>query len=387
MDGNDAEESAVRYHKRTMPSTPDFRPVILAGGSGTRFWPRSRKARAKQVLALDGERTMIQRTLDRLLPLSPPQSAWVITNDLLSSAISIQLDEVPADQVLCEPAARNTAPAAGLAAFLLEKTSPDAVLGIFPADHVIGDEPQFLATLRRGIALAATGENIVVLGVPPTRAETGYGYIETGETPEPGVQRVRRFTEKPNQEKAEEFVAAGNYYWNSGIFLWSARTLANAMREHLPETSPVLEKIAAAYGTDEFATTFAELYQQCENISVDYAVLEPRSAKGEHRSNLFCLPANFGWNDLGSWAALYEHQLAQQPDAPAANIVETVDALTIDAHGNYVYSPEKFVALVGVKDLVVVDTGDALLITSRSHSQDVGKIVKQLVAQGKTGLV
>jgi mannose-1-phosphate guanylyltransferase len=387
MDGNDAGESAVRYHKRTMPSTPDFRPVILAGGSGTRFWPRSRKARAKQVLALDGERTMIQRTLDRLLPLSPPQSAWVITNDLLSSAISIQLDEVPADQVLCEPAARNTAPAAGLAAFLLEKTSPDAVLGIFPADHVIGDEPQFLATLRRGIALAATGENIVVLGVPPTRAETGYGYIETGETPEPGVQRVRRFTEKPNQEKAEEFVAAGNYYWNSGIFLWSARTLANAMREHLPETSPVLEKIAAAYGTDEFATTFAELYQQCENISVDYAVLEPRSAKGEHRSNLFCLPANFGWNDLGSWAALYEHQLAQQPDAPAANIVETVDALTIDAHGNYVYSPEKFVALVGVKDLVVVDTGDALLITSRSHSQDVGKIVKQLVAQGKTGLV
>jgi mannose-1-phosphate guanylyltransferase len=387
MDGNDAGGFAVRYHKRTMPSTPDFRPVILAGGSGTRFWPRSRKARAKQVLALDGERTMIQHTLDRLLPLSPPQSAWVITNDMLSSAICIQLDEVPAEQVLCEPAARNTAPAAGLAAFLLEKTSPDAVLGIFPADHVIGDEPQFLETLRRGIALAATGENIVVLGVLPTRAETGYGYIETGESLQPGVQRVRRFTEKPNQEKAEEFVAAGNYYWNSGIFLWSARTLANAMREHLPETSPVLEKIAAAYGTDEFGTTFAELYQQCENISVDYAVLEPRSAKGEHRSNLFCLPANFGWNDLGSWAALYEHQLAQQPNAPAANIVETADALTIDSHGNYVYSPEKFVALVGVKDLVVVDTGDALLITSRSHSQDVGKIVKQLVAQGKTGLV
>jgi mannose-1-phosphate guanylyltransferase len=387
MDGSDAGGSAVRYHKRTMPSTPAFRPIILAGGSGTRFWPRSRKARAKQVLALDGERTMIQRTLDRLLPLSPPQSAWVITNDLLSSAICIQLEEVPAEQVLCEPAARNTAPAAGLAAFLLEKISPDAVLGIFPADHVIGDEPQFLETLRRGITLAAAGENIVVLGVPPTRAETGYGYIETGEALEPGVQRVRRFTEKPNQEKAEEFVAAGNYYWNSGIFLWSARTLANAMREHLPETSPVLEKIAAAYGTAEFATTFAELYPQCENISVDYAVLEPRSAKGEHRSNLFCLPANFGWNDLGSWAALYEHQLAQQPHAPAANIVETADALTIDARGNYVYSPEKFVALVGVKDLVVVDTGDALLITLRSHSQDVGKIVKQLVAQGKTGLV
>lgn len=370
-----------------MSNQPEFRPIILAGGSGTRFWPRSRKARAKQVLALDGERTMIQRTLDRLLPLSPARNAWVITNDLLSPAICIQLDEVPPEQVLCEPAARNTAPAAGLAAFLLEKISPDAVLGIFPADHVIGNEPRFLATLGRGIALAAAGENIVVLGVVPSRAETGYGYIETGSALNHGVQGVRRFTEKPNQEKAEEFVAAGNYYWNSGIFLWSARTLANAMREHLPETSPLLEQIAASYGTPAFAEVFAELYPQCENISVDYAVLEPRSAKGEHHSNLFCLPADFGWNDLGSWAALYEHQLTLQPDAPAANIVEASDALVIDAHGNYVYSSDKFVALLGVKDLVVVDTGDALLITSRAHSQDVGKVVKQLVAQGKSDLV
>lgn len=370
-----------------MSENPEFRPIILAGGSGTRFWPRSRKARAKQVLALDGERTMIQRTLDRLLPLAPPRHAWVITNDLLSSAICLQLDAVPAGQVLCEPAARNTAPAAGLAAFLLEKSSPDAVLGIFPADHVIGDEPQFISTLRRGIALAAAGENIVVLGVVPTRPETGYGYIETGAVLQPGIQGVRRFTEKPNQEKAEEFLAAGNYFWNSGIFLWSARTLANAIREHLPETSPLLERIAAAHGTPEFNSVFAGLYPQCENISVDYAVLEPRSAKGEHRSNLFCLPADFGWNDLGSWSALYEHQLAQQPHAPAANITEATGSISLEAHGNYVYCPDKFVALVGVKDLVVVDTGDALLITSRSHSQDVGKVVKQLVAEGKTDLV
>ena len=174
-----------------MSSHPEFRPIILAGGSGTRFWPRSRKARAKQVLALDGERTMIQRTLDRLLPLSPARDAWVITNNLLSSTICFQLDEVPPEQVLCEPAARNTAPAAGLAAFLIEKSSPDAVLGVFPADHVIADEEQFLATLRRGIALAAAGENIVVLGVVPTRAETGYGYIETGSTLQTGIQGVR----------------------------------------------------------------------------------------------------------------------------------------------------------------------------------------------------
>jgi mannose-1-phosphate guanylyltransferase len=370
-----------------MQSPPDFRPVILAGGSGTRFWPRSRKARAKQVLALDGERSMIQRTLDRLLPMAAASDAWVITNDLLSSTICFQLDSVPAEQILCEPAARNTAPAAGLAAFLLEKQNPDSVLGIFPADHVISDEPKFLATLRRAIALAVAGDNMVVLGVHPTRPETGYGYIETGSEQQPGVAHVRRFTEKPNLEKAEEFVAAGNYCWNSGIFVWGARTLANAIREHLPETSPLLEQIAAAYGTPEFSQIFAEFYPQCENISIDYAVLEPRSAKGEHRSHLYCLPADFGWNDLGSWAALYEHQLAQQPSATAANITESSGALPIDAHGNYVYSPEKFVALVGVSDLVVVDTGDALLITSRQHSQDVGKVVKQLVAHGRTDLV
>ncbi|HEY0786352.1 MAG TPA: sugar phosphate nucleotidyltransferase, partial [Acidobacteriaceae bacterium] len=158
-----------------------FRPIILAGGSGTRFWPRSRKARAKQVLALDGERSMIQRTVDRLAPLSPASAVWVITNDLLSDTICGQLDSIPLAQVVCEPAARNTAPAAGLAALLIEKQDPEAVLGMFPADHVIADEPAFLAVIAQAIELASAGESMVVLGVTPNRAETGYGYIETGE--------------------------------------------------------------------------------------------------------------------------------------------------------------------------------------------------------------
>jgi mannose-1-phosphate guanylyltransferase len=366
----------------------DFRPIILAGGSGTRFWPRSRKARAKQVLALDGERTMIQCTVDRLAPLAPLHDFWVITNNLLSSAICDQLDCIPASQVICEPCARNTAPAAGLAAFLLERIAPNSVLGMFPADHTIANAPAFLDVIEQAIAIAVAGENMVVLGVTPTRAETGYGYIETSEVAPNGAVRVRRFTEKPNRERAEQFLAAGNYHWNSGVFIWSAKTLANAMREHLPESAIHLEAIAAAYGTPDFTRIFAELYPKCENISVDYAILEPRSAKGEHKSNLYCLPSDFGWSDLGSWAALYEHHLASKNNVDAHNnITESSGGIAIDAHGNYVYSPNKFASLVGVHDLVVVETEDAILITTRSRSQDVGKVVKELDAAGRKDLV
>jgi mannose-1-phosphate guanylyltransferase len=367
----------------------DFRPVILAGGSGTRFWPRSRRARAKQVLALDGERSMIQQTVERLKPLAGLDRTWIITNEFLAQEIADQLPGLPANQIVQEPVARNTAPACGLAAFLIEKMNPEAVLGVFPSDHVIADEPRFLKALQKGIKLAAAGDNIVVLGIEPVRAETGYGYIETGDlAKDDGALHVRRFTEKPNQMRAEEFVAAGYYYWNSGMFLWSARTLANAVREHLPETAPLLEGIAAAWDTPQFEETFRTLYPKCENISVDYAVLEPRSAKGEHLSNLYCLPAEFTWNDLGSWASLYEYQLETRLRGdPEGNVADTGGHMAIEANDNYIFSPKKFVALVGVENLVVVDTEDALLIAHRDHSQDVGKIVKELGLNGKNELL
>ncbi|HEY3625211.1 MAG TPA: mannose-1-phosphate guanylyltransferase [Terracidiphilus sp.] len=363
-----------------MSNRIDFRPVILAGGSGTRFWPRSRRARAKQVLALDGERSMIQQTVERLKPLAGLDRTWVITNEFLAHEIEDQLRGVPAGQIVSEPVARNTAPACGLAAFIIERQNPAAVLGVFPSDHVIADEPRFLKALQKGIALAAAGENMVVLGIEPTRPETGYGYIETGDfTSDDSALRVRRFTEKPNQIKAEEFVTSGNYYWNSGMFLWTARTLANAVREHLPETAPMLEKIGSCYGTPEFEGCFREFYPKCENISVDYAVLEPRSAKGEHKSNLFCLPAEFSWNDLGSWGSLYEYQVETRLRGDGeGNVSESNGHISINAANNYAYSPKKFVAMVGVNDLVIVDTEDALLIARRGDSQDVGKIVKEL---------
>jgi mannose-1-phosphate guanylyltransferase len=327
--------------------------------------------------------------VERLKPLAGLDRTWIITNEFLAQEIADQLPGLPRAQIVQEPVARNTAPACGLAAFLIEKLNPEAVLGVFPSDHVIADEPRFLKALQKGIAMAAVGDNIVVLGIEPVRAETGYGYIETGDlAKDDGSLHVRRFTEKPNQNRAEEFVAAGSYYWNSGMFLWSARTLANAVREHLPETAPLLEGIAAAWGTPQFEETFRTLYPKCENISVDYAVLEPRSAKGEHLSNLYCLPAEFSWNDLGSWASLYEYQLETRLRGdPEGNVAETGGHLAIDANDNYIFSPKKFVALVGVENLVVVDTEDALLIAHRDHSQDVGKIVKELGLTGRSELL
>jgi len=358
-------------------ANPHFYPIILAGGRGTRFWPLSRKRRAKQLLALDGKRTMIQQTVARLAPLAAPSCFWIITNDDLRRAILRQLPKLHPKQIIAEPAGRNTAPAIGLAAFLLLRHDPDAVLGLFPSDHVIADLAQFHATLGTGIKIAEAGENIVVLGIRPTRPETGYGYIEAGAPDHDGSLRVRRFTEKPDLATARQFLDAGNYFWNSGMFLWRADTLANALCEHLPNTARLLEKIAAAYGSRKFADTFRKLYPKCENISIDYAVLEPRSAKGEGQSRIFCLPSDFGWNDLGSWTALHEHHVAKA-NRGGGNPVSTSGRFTLNAQNNYVHVLGKFVALVGVSNLVIVETEDALLITTLDQSQDVGKVVKHL---------
>jgi mannose-1-phosphate guanylyltransferase len=364
----------------------NFHPVILAGGRGTRFWPLSRKNRAKQLLALDGEETMIQQTVARLLQLSSPKQVWVVTNEDLRPEILRQLRKLRPEQVIAEPAGRNTAPAIGLAAFILQRTNPNAVIGLFPSDHVITAEDRFQKVLQEGIEIAAAGENIVVVGITPTRAETGYGYIEAGSPASGNGRHVRRFTEKPDAERAAAFLKDGNFFWNSGMFLWSAQTLTNALTEHLPKTAALLKKIADSYGTRTFAGTFRRLYSRCESISVDYAILEPRSAKGEEGSNIFCLPADFGWNDLGSWTALHEHHAAKT-SSEDGNLSVSQSIFTLNAAGNYVHAPGKFVALVGVNDVVVVETEDALLITTRSNSQDVGKVVKYLDEKGLKKLV
>jgi len=325
---------------------------------------------------------MIQETVERLLPVAPAKQCWIITNADLRDNILRQVKQVPKQQVIAEPVGRNTAPAIGLAAFILLHHDPDAILGLFPSDQVIADEKRFRKDLQTAVKIAASGENIVVMGIKPTRPETGYGYIETGEASD-GVNRVRRFTEKPELDRAKQFLEAGNYYWNSGMFVWAASTLAAALREYLPKTAPLLEEIASTYGTRKFQGTFQRLYPKCENISVDYAIMEPRSARGEAQSNIYSVPAQFGWNDLGSWAALFEHHSRDQ----RKSVVRSDSEFQLDTEGNYIHAPGKFVAAVGVKGLVVVDTGDALLITTRDRSQDVGKIVKYLDEKKLTKLV
>lgn len=356
--------------------TPTFHAVILTGGRGARFWPRSRRSAPKQVLALDGDRTMVQSTVGRLSPLAARERLWVMTSQELLPTLVEQLPEIDRARLLGEPVSRNTAPAVGLLAFILERLEPDAVIGMFPSDHIVNDVPCFQAAVQRASEIARTRGNIVLMGIQPTRPETGYGYIELGELAERDLRRVRRFTEKPNAERAEALLATGTHVWNSGIVISGAATLADAMREHLSESAPHLERIAASFGGPSFDAIYGDLYPRCEDISVDHALLQPRSAKGERSSMIHCLSIDFGWADIGSFGSLYEHRAG--PHGDGCNVVEGSGSYALDVRGSYVYAPRKFVAMIGVRDLVVVETEDALLVTTRERSQEVGKIVKHL---------
>jgi len=355
--------------------------LILAGGRGTRFWPRSRRKSAKQVLRFLGDRSLIQQTVDRLRPVIPPERLWILTNDYLRAEIVRQLPEVPAAQILAEPAQRNTAPAIGLAAHILQSIDARAIMGVFPADHMIAKPAAYLNFVRPAFMAAAAGK-MVVLGIQPRWPETGYGYIEFPKGAEAGSREalpVRRFREKPEPLAARRFVRAGNFYWNAGMFSWKTSVLLEALREFLPKTATLLASLPE-FASRGFLSKVKRTFPQCENISIDYAVLEPAS-KTPGRVVGFAT-SDFGWNDVGSWNAVYE----LMPRDESANIFRG-HALVHDSSGNYVDAEGKLVALLGVKDLVVVDTPDALLIADRARSQEVGELVKKLEKQHRDDLL
>jgi mannose-1-phosphate guanylyltransferase len=360
-----------------MPRQPSYYGLILAGGRGTRFWPRSRRTRAKQVLRFLGDRSLIQQTVDRLSPVIPPNRLWVLTNEHLRAEIVRQLPELPKNQILAEPTQRNTAPAIGLAAHILQSIDANAVMGVFPSDHMISKPARYLRFVRGAFKAASEGK-IVVLGIQPRWPETGYGYIEFPKGARAGSLdplAVRRFREKPELPRAKQYVKSGNFYWNAGMFFWKTSVLLDALREFLPKTATLLASLPA-FANRRFASQLKEAFPHCENISIDYAVLEKARGVVGYATD------DFGWNDVGSWNALYE----LLPRDGSANVIRG-DALAHASSGNYIDAEGKLVALVGVKDLVIEDTPDALLIADRSRAQEVGDLVKLLEKQRRHSLL
>jgi len=358
---------------------PHHYGLILAGGRGTRFWPRSRKSSSKQVLNVVGDRSLIQATVDRIAPVIPPERLWILTNDHLRDTIIRQLPEVPKRQILAEPAQRNTAPAIGLAANILHSLDPEAVMGVFPADHVVGKPTAYRSVLKAAFKGAGAG-HLMVVGIQPRWPETGYGYIQFPRGTKSGsgasaCQPVQKFHEKPDLAKAKRYFAAGHYFWNSGMFFWRTGVFLDEFRRYQPRTATVLAALPA-FGSRRFAGSLAASFPLCENISIDYAVIE------KSRKVAGIAAADFGWNDVGSWNAVYE----LLPRDAHGNVA-VHDSVCLDSHNNFVDARGKVVALLGVENLIVVDTPDALLVAARDRAQSVGEVLKQLEKSGRHELL
>ncbi len=360
--------------------------VILAGGRGTRFWPRSLTRTPKQLLNIVGKDTMLQQTVARLKPLISAERIWTVTNTEQAVAVLKQVPAAARKRVLIEPMGRNTAVAIGLAAIHVRHAARgDALMAVLPADHYIEQPQKFREIARFALDVAREPGRMVVLGIPPTRPDTGFGYVERMGDPItaegfPGFA-VRRFTEKPELTLAQEYVASGNYHWNAGMFFWRVSTFLENLKSFLPKTHEALEKLADFIGTRDYERKLRAIYAKLENISVDYAVLEP-ATRAEGPRRVFVIPAEVGWSDIGSWAAVYQLLAKKSGENVLAG-----QGHTLDAEGNFLWSPSKFVAAIGVRDLIVVETPDALLICPRDRAQDVGKIVKWLEEQHRKDLL
>jgi mannose-1-phosphate guanylyltransferase len=345
----------------------------MAGGSGTRFWPLSRAARPKQLLPLGGsDVSLLRATQQRIDRLIPPERILVVTSETLAEQTRAELPELPPENVLAEPTGRNTAPCVGWAASVIARRDPEAVLAVLPADHHIGNVRAFQGVLERAAEVAAEGD-MVTVGIRPTRPETGYGYVELGEELGPNVHRVRRFVEKPDELRARQFLAAGRFLWNSGMFFFRADVLLAAVRQHLPGLGDALAAYDEAAKRGEERALVQRTYAELPDISLDHGVMEKAA-------RMAVIPGDFGWSDVGSWTTAWE--LAERDADDNALFGEVV---AVDTRGSYVRAPEgKVVAVVGLDEVVVVDTQDALLVMPRSRAQDVRAVVNALKSRKRT---
>jgi mannose-1-phosphate guanylyltransferase len=353
--------------------------VIMAGGRGTRFWPRSRTKRPKQLLDIIGPKSILEQTIDRLLPFTDWEHIFIVTEISQAEAIKDLLPELPDNRLIVEPLGRNTAPCIGLAALILQTIDPEATMVVLPADHYISRIPAFQETLLTAARTALSGNFLVTLGITPTFPETGYGYLERGEkvleVNGHEVWEVKAFHEKPDRTKAQAMLKTGRFFWNSGMFVWTVSAILDQMSRLTPAMFDELIKLKKYLGTPGWEEALLTGYEAMENVSIDYAVME-KSEK------VLMLAGDFGWNDVGSWEAVYQ----LEPKDEQENCL-TGSVLVLDSQGCLVHSPQKAVGLIGMKDLIVVDTPDALLICPRDRAQEVKKIVEMLEAQGKLELL
>jgi len=347
----------------------DFKVVILAGGSGTRLWPLSRKQLPKQFLNLFGDETMLDATISRLDPLVSKNDIWVITGEEYAKGEAY--DTLKSLNTILEPCGRNTAPAIGVvAALLMDQSNTDPVILVLPADHIIRDVVKFHDALRSGIATAEKGR-LVTFGIKPESPETGFGYIEAG-TGGGGVFPVIRFTEKPDIETAKKFVESGYYYWNSGMFIWKASVILEEIGKHMPELSVHIEEMRRLWRAGSASQdVISKNFEKMQSVSIDYGVMEKSS-------RVSLIPCDIGWSDVGSWDAVYE----LSPHDDVGNSIQG-DVLQIDCKNSLLNSRSRLIAAAGLEDIIAVETKDAILLTKRGKSQDVRALVDKIKDQGR----
>lgn len=347
--------------------------VIMAGGVGERFWPKSRQALPKQFLKIgSNDKTMMQLTVERILPFIDIENIFIVTNKKYKNLVSEQILNLPERNIICEPAGRNTAPCLALVASIIEKIYDNSIMVSLASDHLIKDNKKFQEIIKTAVNKASMGSNLVTLGIAPQYAETGYGYIKYNRLEyEDNCYKVEKFVEKPNIQKAEEYIADGSYLWNSGIFIWQTSVILDKFKELMPEIYLGVKNISDAFGTDKYEDVLNEIFSAFPSESIDYGIMEKTSP-------IYTIPSDFGWDDVGSWLSI--DRIMDKDEN--GNII-TGNSVNVDSKNITIIGSKKLIAAVGLEDIVIVDTDDAVLICSKNKSQDIKKVLQELKNQNK----